>query len=108
MKVLIIDPVTATIRNEEWDGRKLEPVYKWLRTDIVEMVNGSHGRVIWADEEGLLKRANPQWYWGKLYPQPIAGAAMITGRSLPTPEEVFKEIKWGLLMGPDTPTMGSC
>lgn len=106
MKVLIIDPVTATIRTEEWD-KDLKDVYKWLRCDTVQAVACGKGLTLWVDEDGGMKSLRvPRWCIPNLYPQPIIGAAMLVKSGGVTPEletELNALVKWGLLFNPHDP-----
>ena len=113
MKVLLIDPVTATITDREWDG-KLETLYKWMRCDMVVPVKSPlTGVALWVDEEGLMKAdKTPQWFCPNLWPQKIVGAGVVTSvvqkRDVPSElkEKLMKDVRWGLLYNPHGPVAG--
>lgn len=114
MKVLVIDPVTATIREEEWDG-SLELLYKWIRTDIVTPAPAGRGRTLWVDQEGGMKQGRvPQWFIPDVYPTIIIGPGVLSMGIKPRsdiPSELKGElealVKWGLLYNPHGPVAGS-
>lgn len=104
-KVVVIDPVTATIREEMWNG-KLDQLYKWTRCTFVRAAKAeANGLILWVDEDGGMKsKRTPQWFHPMIYPIPIVGAAVVSAANTKLPEnlkdELMKEMKWGLLFNP--------
>ena len=108
----MIDPTTATVRKEEWDGKDLGVLYKWMRCDVVERVLTPLG-VLWVDEEGLLKRT-ARWVHEGLYDRPIHGVGVLVlqPKWVPAADELLQAyqggaVKWGLLFNPHAPAGGS-
>jgi hypothetical protein len=103
-RVLIIDPVTAKIVEADWEG-DFEQLYKWMRCTYVTPAPSPLG-VLWVDEDATMKGPAPKWFLPEVYPLPITGAAVLelNPSVTLTVEEVYKAIKWGLLMGPDSAT----
>ncbi len=121
MKVIIIDPIQAEVREADWDG-EMEQVYKWIGTSLLDhftLYKDNLAVICWVDDIGLLNPKLPRWYCPLLYTQPIAGVGVLIAvkpesedsdeerRDVPfTADEVQKNIKWGLLFNPHGPGAG--
>lgn len=102
-QVIVIDPLTATVREEEWDG-SLEQLYKWMRCTFVHRTKEG----LWVDEDARMKPHQARWYHPAIYPQQILGVGVLEkSKKSMSVKSLQKEVQWGLLFDPHAPTRGS-
>ena len=77
-KAILIDPVTETITEVEWNG-DFHHIYKLIDCDTYDVARiNREGDGIFVDDEGLFKERQ-FFFWHSDYPQPLAGKGLLLG-----------------------------
>lgn len=97
MKVLVIDPVTATITEREWDGGRKQ-LQKWIRSASIVQARKVGDYTLWVDT--VTREKTPGWYNEKLYPEVVTGVGVVTGEKIPALTDALQHIRWRLLFDP--------
>jgi hypothetical protein len=76
MRTVLIDPVTRSFTEVEYDG-DYKSIYKHLGCDLFDVVYTDMGD-IYVDDEGLLKH-DQKFFYVEGMPQPLAGRGLVFG-----------------------------
>lgn len=77
-KAILIDPVTETVTEVEWNG-DFHHIYNLIDCNTYDLARiNKHGDAIFVDDEGLFKEQQVFFIHAD-YPQPLAGKGLILG-----------------------------
>jgi len=80
-RVLIVDTVTRSVREEQWDGSPAQ-MHKWVGASCVDSASGPWQdgvrAIVFVDDIGTMTN-KLKWFWPEFYKRPLIGNAVIFG-----------------------------